>query len=211
MINSLLEDRRDNLVVMATGKLPLHPKKQQKVVPFLGESSKTNMTCFFGLTKGLESSVVAAEKAQCLTSAFFSPLRLWKKLMLPISSCLHWTHRSCHLPSHLPDGGPGAAVDVSNVAAAAGCCSAPRGLTRVLPAAVLGVPRCSLVYSRLFVCQLQSTCFSRNTRGLCQQSQIPGFATQVNQRLRLQRMDAGERFLKALISGFTGLFVSRPK
>lgn len=72
MINSLLEDRRDNLVVMATGKLPLHPKKQQKVVPFLGESSKTNMTWFFGLTKGLELSVVDAEKAQCLTSAFFS-------------------------------------------------------------------------------------------------------------------------------------------
>lgn len=79
MINSLLEDRRDNLVVMATGKLPLHPKKQQKVVPFLGESSKTNVTWFFGLTKGLESSVVAAEKAQCLTSAFFFPSQAMEK------------------------------------------------------------------------------------------------------------------------------------
>lgn len=183
MINSLLEDRRDNLVVMATGKLPLHPKKQQKVVPFWARVVKHDLV--FWAHQGVGIVCWSCRESTMSHFCFFFPLRLWKKLMLPISSCLHWTHRSCHLPSHLPDGGPGAAVDVSNVAAAAGCCSAPPGLPWVLPAAVPGVPRCSLVYSRLFVCQLQSTCFSRNTHGLCQQPQIPGFATQVNQRLRL--------------------------
>lgn len=69
----------------------------------------------------------------------FSPLRLWKKLVLSVSSCLHWTHRSCHLPPHLPDGGPGAAADVSDVVAVPGCCWIAHRHTWVLPVAFLGV------------------------------------------------------------------------
>lgn len=91
--------------------------------------------------------------------------------MLPVSSCLRWTHRSCHLPSYLPDGGPGAAVDVSNVVAVPGCCWIPRGLTGMLPVALLGVS------------PLQAVCvsaaghvFPREHTQQCQQSHIPAFA-----------------------------------
>ncbi|XP_075006439.1 bifunctional 3'-5' exonuclease/ATP-dependent helicase WRN isoform X9 [Calonectris borealis] len=54
----------------------------------------------------------------CLKTYFghssFKPL--WKKLVLPVSSCLHWTYRNCHLSPYLLDGGPGAAATVPIVA-----------------------------------------------------------------------------------------------
>lgn len=57
--------------------------------------------------------------------------------MLPIPSCLHWMYRNCYLSSYLPDGGPGAAADVSNAVATS--CRIACGNPWLLPVAVLGV------------------------------------------------------------------------
>lgn len=58
--------------------------------------------------------------------------------MLPVSSCLHWIYRNCHLSSDLLDGGPGAAADVSNTVVTS-CCCISCGNPRILLVAFLGV------------------------------------------------------------------------
>lgn len=111
--------------------------------------------------------------------------------MLPVSSCLHWTYRNCHLSSYLLDGGPGAAVDVSSTKKLLLNCywkSVDSALWYFLVFKVTGL------YSKA-VCQLQSMCFSRNTYELCKQSRITGFASNVNGRVDLQRICAGGLFL----------------
>lgn len=52
----------------------------------------------------------------CLHAIFMytTLCRLWKKLVLPVPSCVLWEHQRGHLPSDRTNGGPGAAAPVGN-------------------------------------------------------------------------------------------------